>query len=1189
MSIVSRSTQQYSGFDPRTIPGCSLWLDAADSYSAGVWIDKSENLNNATLISGSVTNTTVNGRNALAMNAYMTFRSPTIFLGATDTSVFIVLQPTANVQSGHPLYNGNTQMMNWFTFSDNIVYETIGFTDNSRFTLSYPTNTMIVYEIVSTGSGSTVYRNGTSWTNVSRGTGYLSQSYSIGRSGYNFQGTLCEMIVYRNAVTTYQRQQIEGYLGNKWGLRTNLPTSHPYRSLAPAMRPFVPTDLEGCALWLDAADGSSLGFSSGSNVNLWRDKSGNGVSVTQATSSNQPTYANNTLTFSGNQALNTNLSSYVLQQTVFCVCSTSATDTAQRGILGMNGSSAGGYSFYIGTNIVGSLIQRVHTWGGSPGTNGAVFTRNQVYLYGATVNSSTGSCVLYSNGSQSGSGSVASLVAGQNLNYQIGAGTGTIGEPLQGTISEMILFNSILTTAQRQQVEGYLAAKWGLSTALPPAIQAVPSIFDPRTISGCSLWFDGLDPNGTGSLPSAGSTLSIWTDKSGNNRNTSILAGTPTVIGTGGVLFNGSSSFRGSWSHSLNTLTYFVVGSQSNNASGNENRFLSFGTSGQYDYDNVGRLVALQRSGTAATLKYYRNMTSFSSVNITYDTPFLTSIVFDGTNTDIRLNGTSGGTSASTGNFSFSEYGLGVGAGGITGGNLFGRLFEVIVYSNALTTAQRQQIEGYLYAKWNIPITRHPYYRIQSLPTTPLFTPASLSGLQLWLDAADTSTIGLSGSGSNVSQWNDKSGNGRNVTQATLASQPSLTNGYINFTGSQFMANSVSTNFGDSGTLFLVASGNTSATVRCPLNIRSGTKLQVGFYLFVNTSAYSYNSVTNHNFNGSGIQSLSIYTNTRSSPSLPLFSSNGSVATSYDGRDPNSYTFTPEIRIGNVDGSYPFIGNIAEIIYYNVFLTTAQRQAVEGYLAWKWGIQNNLPLNFNRTIASPLAISGCALWLDAADVNGNGTTPTNGTVISTWVNKTGGTNATVVRNSPTFSSSLSGIVLANSPFNAGNAVVNSASYSMFLVARATSTDGHLLGPWKNQYGSFGHFQCANPMIKANITTGTTYAQPITVAQALGTTGPRIFGLSITSGASSTAIASVDGVKSSFTIASANYAGQDQNFGIGALYENGTAGTGPNCTIHEVIVYKAGLTSDQMSQVEAYLQNKWNVAVPTAHPYKNFRP
>ncbi|MFM5944980.1 MAG: hypothetical protein ACKO9G_16710, partial [Dolichospermum sp.] len=49
-----------------------------------------------------------------------------------------------------------------------------------------------------------------------------------------------------------------------------------------------------------------------------------------------------------------------------------------------------------------------------------------------------------------------------------------------------------------------------------------------------------------------------------------------------------------------------------------------------------------------------------------------------------------------------------------------------------------------------------------------LRTPAQIS-TDLWLDAADSSTITLNGS--TVSQWNDKSGNGRNAIQATATNQ----------------------------------------------------------------------------------------------------------------------------------------------------------------------------------------------------------------------------------------------------------------------------------------------------------------------------------------------------------------------------------------------------------------------------------
>ena len=59
------------------------------------------------------------------------------------------------------------------------------------------------------------------------------------------------------------------------------------------------------------------------------------------------------------------------------------------------------------------------------------------------------------------------------------------------------------------------------------------------------------------------------------------------------------------------------------------------------------------------------------------------------------------------------------------------------------------------------------------------FDPSLLNPLAWW-DATDASTITLSGS--NVTQWDDKSGNGYNFAQATGASQPLLESGGIRFT-----------------------------------------------------------------------------------------------------------------------------------------------------------------------------------------------------------------------------------------------------------------------------------------------------------------------------------------------------------------------------------------------------------------------
>jgi hypothetical protein len=67
------------------------------------------------------------------------------------------------------------------------------------------------------------------------------------------------------------------------------------------------------------------------------------------------------------------------------------------------------------------------------------------------------------------------------------------------------------------------------------------------------------------------------------------------------------------------------------------------------------------------------------------------------------------------------------------------------------------------------PITRYAV----SVPTNP-WNPAQLGAdLALWLDADDASTITLNGS--TVAQWDDKSGNGKHMVQATASAQPTYT------------------------------------------------------------------------------------------------------------------------------------------------------------------------------------------------------------------------------------------------------------------------------------------------------------------------------------------------------------------------------------------------------------------------------
>jgi hypothetical protein len=61
------------------------------------------------------------------------------------------------------------------------------------------------------------------------------------------------------------------------------------------------------------------------------------------------------------------------------------------------------------------------------------------------------------------------------------------------------------------------------------------------------------------------------------------------------------------------------------------------------------------------------------------------------------------------------------------------------------------------------------YKRLATRRTEPAWTPARLPGLALWLSAADLSTITIA---TGVSEWRDKSGNGRHYSQGTGAAQP---------------------------------------------------------------------------------------------------------------------------------------------------------------------------------------------------------------------------------------------------------------------------------------------------------------------------------------------------------------------------------------------------------------------------------
>ena len=222
-----------------------------------------------------------------------------------------------------------------------------------------------------------------------------------------------------------------------------------------------PTKISGLSLWLDGADSTSI--TTGSTF-TWRDKSVNGYNAIQSTLANQPTYNSGTGGLSFNVASSTFLDSAYTAvpslETVFAVINpTSITGAKSFDIVSTNVSN--GRQFFIYATLVSTAPA-----GGAISCSGPAITVSQTILVEMTYAGTAASVLEYYNGAvqvDTATGTTAFSGIGTT---RIGGGTSGITY-FQGTMYEIICYNSVLTTQQRQQVEGYLAWKWNLVSSLP--------------------------------------------------------------------------------------------------------------------------------------------------------------------------------------------------------------------------------------------------------------------------------------------------------------------------------------------------------------------------------------------------------------------------------------------------------------------------------------------------------------------------------------------------------------------------------------------------------------------------------------------------------------------------------------------------------------------------------------------------
>jgi len=935
----------YSPVTPLSIPGCQLWLDAADASTVTgtttvtQWRDKSGNARHLGALSG----TTSYSSNAIQLtNSAMFVTSP---VDLSKVTVFIVAKTTGGYNQtvfvGRPNSSFDYTSVDGFGFymDSQSVIRFYGTSSGGQYsTFNVNTSTPQLFSFQSSGTSISAWYNGNSQTGGTLGSSRTStaQGFAIGASwngstsSYDniiVNASLYEIIVFNSDVTTTQRQGIEAYLTKKW-FGSSLPSIHPFSSIRPHLRTFQPADIPGCQLWLDAADSSSLVLS-GSNVTQWNDKSGNGYHMNTIAGSiywsGSAAYPTIGTSINGLQTVNFKAQSGLKQATTL--------DGVKNlfwvgRIEAATGSGTGPYYFLLGhdtyydwhTPIGQKFIQSGAAQDGIANAFPASLFTNDP---NAVTNTAFSSINLPSPPNVSLL-SVAGITG--NSRYQGICYDRTTHIGWCGDLAEVLIFNTALTTSQRQQVEGYLAQKWGLTPYLP--------VISPLSIPGCSLWLDGADPAGTGVTPSNGATVSTWVDKATAKNATA--TGTPTYLTGGGVNFNGSSYFLNqAFTMNLSQRSIFIVMQETSRTiySGiltfiptatSESDFFTVETTNGVQFYGAAYTSVLGNSSLIAKGIYNDNM------NVTTGSGY-----FNGTN---ATNVTAGAVAGTSSGYTVGGRWLN---GSISGSyRLNAVIYEIIVFNTPLTTSQRQTIEGYLARKWGISISAtlpspHPFKSI--LPATAAhFYPTDITGCSLWLDAADSSTLVLSGS--NVTQWNDKSGNGRNVSASS--SYPTFTTNGILFNGATPNVLSNAASFPSTTALnSFVVFISTVASTRQRVFVYSYS----GQNRYVSTDT-TFNSMSTNASQGYGPVSYSpnttyIYSANTYTGSSISHSENG-VESSYQ-LEPATVSST-KLIVGGESTVY-FTGTICEIILYDAFFTTSQRQKVEGYLAHKWGLVNSLP------------------------------------------------------------------------------------------------------------------------------------------------------------------------------------------------------------------------------------------------------
>jgi hypothetical protein len=463
--ITTGSTPTFN-FSPDELPGLLFWGDM--SQLTGPTVSEIPNLGNfndpaVTLTgTGTVTQAALNGKNVLTLNNSQNFTGSALSL--PNWTLFTVARK--NTEEGYIFTDGENNAYGYMSSSRacfNLQLENVSIQPNTippaipNSTATWDIQTLTKWNDINglnvkfNWNGSTLLQ-GTSALYTNKDT--LLTNISINtQSVYTSNCDVAEILIFESSLSQEEIQTVEGYLAHKWGLQANLPSNHPYKILAPESTTPIfwnPTRLSGCQLWLDAADVSTI-QKTDSTITQWNDKSGNS---NDAVATGSPQYSNQTVQFAGAQYFSSGYTAGSATETAFVVINFNNLVGEQDVISWNSNLGLGRGREYMLLNNNMSLLNSSQVLAENGGTPIAGVTAILSYNFSSSF------CNFFTNGS----------ITAENLgNYSNSATGPTIigsygptGGFLNANISEIVIYNRILTQEERQVTEGYLAWKWGL-------------------------------------------------------------------------------------------------------------------------------------------------------------------------------------------------------------------------------------------------------------------------------------------------------------------------------------------------------------------------------------------------------------------------------------------------------------------------------------------------------------------------------------------------------------------------------------------------------------------------------------------------------------------------------------------------------------------------------------------------------